>query len=76
MTVVNIYKAKTNLSELVKRVVKGEVIIIGKAGDPLVQMVPYREQKPSRKPGAWKGKVKIEKGFDRLSKSILKAFNE
>jgi len=29
---------------------------------------------PIRKPGAWRGKVKIKRGFDQLPESIAAAF--
>jgi len=37
---VNIHAAKTNLSELVARVEKGERIIIARAGEPVAQLIP------------------------------------
>lgn len=74
MTLVNIYEAKTNLSRLLKRVCSGEEIIIGKAGEPIVQMTAYKKKKTSRKPGAWKGKVQIDSDFDSLPKETLDSF--
>lgn len=38
--VVNIHAAKTGLSALVKRVEKGERIMIARAGRPVAQLVP------------------------------------
>ena len=37
---VNIYEAKTRLSELVDQVSRGETVIIAKAGTPLAKLVP------------------------------------
>jgi prevent-host-death family protein len=42
---VNIYDAKTNLSNLVDRAAAGEEIIIAKAGKPKAKLVPYRTGK-------------------------------
>lgn len=42
--VVNIHEAKTHLSRLIERVVNGEHVVIAKAGRPLVDLVPHREQ--------------------------------
>ena len=36
----NLYEAKTQLSQLVERAAKGEEVIIAKAGKPMVKMVP------------------------------------
>ncbi len=38
--VVNIYDAKTNLSNLVDRALAGEDVVIARAGKPMVQLVP------------------------------------
>lgn len=42
--VVNIHEAKTHLSRLIERAANGEHIVIAKAGKPLVDLVPHREQ--------------------------------
>ena len=70
----NIYEAKTHLSRLVERVAEGEEIIIGKAGKPVAKLVAYREPaRPDRKPGYWKGRVRIAKDFDRLPDAVAAA---
>jgi prevent-host-death family protein len=37
----NLYEAKTKLSDLVDRAAKGEEIVIAKAGKPLARLVPF-----------------------------------
>jgi prevent-host-death family protein len=75
MNVTNIHEAKTHLSRLIERVESGEEVIIARAGKPVVRMVRYTEAaKPIRKPGAWKGKVKIKAGFYEADKEIEKMF--
>jgi prevent-host-death family protein len=75
MELTNIHEAKTHLSRLVERVAAGEEIVIAKAGKPVAKLVPYREPAPPvRKPGFWRGKVKIKRGFDELPESIAAAF--
>jgi prevent-host-death family protein len=59
---VNIYDAKTRLSELIDRASGGEEIIIAKAGKPVARLVPLRVSE--RKPGRWAGKVWIAPDFD------------
>ena len=60
---VNLYEAKTNLSELVERAAAGEEIVIAKAGKPKARLVPIAA-KPERKFGLLKGKVWISPDFD------------
>jgi prevent-host-death family protein len=40
MKTVNIYEAKTQLSELIEEASKGESFIIAKAGKPMVKVIP------------------------------------
>ena len=42
---VNMHEAKTQLSKLGELSLKGEKIIIAKAGKPLWQLIPYTESK-------------------------------
>jgi prevent-host-death family protein len=42
----NIYEARTHLSRLVERASAGEEIVIARAGEPLVKLVPYRYVEP------------------------------
>lgn len=72
-TVYNVYEAKTSLSKLVDRAAKGEVIVIAKSGKPLAKLSPL--DRPKRRPGGWKGRVRIAADFDGpLPKEILAAF--
>ena len=45
---VNLYNAKTHLSELVERAAAGEEIVIAKAGKPKAKLVPYEEPRKKR----------------------------
>jgi prevent-host-death family protein len=72
--IVNIHEAKTHLSRLVARVAEGEEIIIGKAGKPVAKLVAYQSPLEPRKPGAWKGRVRIAEDFDELPEEIAAAF--
>lgn len=64
MQTVNIHEAKTQFSKLIEAVTQGEEIVIAKAGKPAAMLVPIQAQKPNRKPGAMKGKIKIATDFD------------
>jgi prevent-host-death family protein len=74
--IVNLYEAKTHLSELVEEAAGGEEIIIAKAGNPRARLLPLLSAKKPRKPGGWEGKdVYIADDFDEpLPDEILKGF--
>ncbi len=66
MSITNIHQAKTNLSKLIEAALRGEDVVIAKAGKPVVRLVAI-EAEPEEKPltpgekfmrgmGAWKGK--------------------
>ena len=59
---INIYDAKTRLSELVDRAAAGEEVIIAKAGKPMARLVPLQVRE--RKPGRLKGRMLIADDFD------------
>ena len=72
---VNIYEAKTHLSELVERAQKGKEIVISKAGRPVARLVPLDRVAERRVPGHWAGKVRIGEDFDApLPESVLDEF--
>ena len=71
---VNMHEAKTNLSKLGELSLKGEKIIIAKAGKPLWQLVPYVETKKKRKPGRLTGKIQIIGDWDESDKEISDSF--
>jgi len=71
----NIHQAKTHLSRLVDRAAAGEVIIIAKAGKPMAKLVPLGPAPlRERRPGGWRGKVRIARNFDLLPEPVAAAF--
>lgn len=73
--IMNLYEAKTHLSELVERAAAGEEIVIAKAGRPKARLVPLQKTQRPRKPGLWKGAVWIADDFDSpLPEEILAGF--
>jgi prevent-host-death family protein len=64
---INMHEAKTQLSRLVERAVAGEEVIIGKAGKPLVKLVPVEQPvvDTSKRFDFMKGQIKIPENFDR-----------
>ena len=74
MYITNISEAKSQLSALIEKVVAGEEVIIGKAGKPVAKLVRYELVQEPRRPGALKGRIKIEDDFDELPADIAEAF--
>ena len=73
---VNIYEAKTRLSELVEQAHQGETIVIAKAGRPLAKLVPLGTPAASKiKLGLMKGEFLEAPDFDDpLSEDLLALF--
>ena len=72
--IVNMHEAKTTLSRLVERARAGEEIIIAKAGEPLVTLVPVKRRAKPRVPGKWRGKIWMADDFAQLPDDVLDAF--
>lgn len=72
---VNVYQAKTHLSQLLDRAAAGEEIIIARAGRPVARLVGLTDSSASRRvPGGWRGKVSMTDDFDELPAEIDAAF--
>ena len=76
MQITNISEAKASLSKLVEKVLKGEEVIIGKAGKPVAKLVPYNLESSPRELGVghWQGQIWIADDFDDLPEDILQLF--
>lgn len=75
MKSVTVQKAQKHLAQLIQRALKGEKIIIGGDGQPLVQLVPVASSKAPRRPGALKSKFRVGKEFfDPLPEDELRAW--
>lgn len=68
MHTVNIHEAKTHLSRLIERAVKGESFVIAKAGHPLVKVVALNQpdDQVQRRIGFMSGQLKVPKNFDSM----------
>lgn len=73
---VNIYEAKTRLSELVDQASRGETVIIAKAGTPMAKLAPLASgTKRKLVFGLMKGKIEIADDFDApLPDDVLAPF--
>ncbi|HZU89422.1 MAG TPA: type II toxin-antitoxin system Phd/YefM family antitoxin [Stellaceae bacterium] len=61
---VNLYEAKTRLSQLVERAARGEEIVIAKAGKPKAKLVPLPTARLRREPKDLLGITHIAEDFD------------
>ena len=72
---VNIYDAKTRLSQLVDKVVSGEDVVVSRNGKPLVRITRLESSKRPIRFGVLKGKVQIARDFDApMPASVLASF--
>jgi prevent-host-death family protein len=73
---VNIYEAKTRLSQLVAEVERtGAEVTISRHGVPVAKLVPFRPVAPPRQLGSWRGRVEISPDFDELPADLVAAFS-
>ena len=72
MQTVNIHDAKTNLSKLIDKAVKGEPFIIAKAGKPLVRVVAIGQtDTPKPRIGFMKGRISVPDNVDDLGREVI-----
>ncbi len=75
MNITNIHDAKTHLSRLVRRAAAGEEIVIGRAGEPLAKLVPYRPEAGPREGGQWRGRIQVADDFDAPDPQLERLFD-
>ena len=73
MKTVNIHEAKTHLSRLIEDVATGEEVIIARNGKPVARLLPIAPRSRPRRPGQWRGQVRIGSDFDAPLPSALSA---
>lgn len=73
---VNIYNAKTQLSQLINRVERGEEIVISRNGRPVARLAPLAAMKRDRTPGLLKGRIAIKAGFDDMTEQDERDWSE
>ena len=70
------HEAKRRLSELAKRVEKGEIVVITRGGKPCMDLVPHRRSREPRLPGVLKNQVTIAQDFDLTPEVAIEAFEQ
>lgn len=73
---VNIHEAKSRLSKLGELVLKGERVVIAKAGKPYLDLVPHRERMELRTPGRLKGRIRMAENFDETPEEVIESFED
>jgi prevent-host-death family protein len=79
---VNIGEAKTRLSELIAAALRGEEVVIGKAGRPVARLVPEKDAVDLERAGrlaernAWIGSGKGRYSEQALDEVVEPAFTE
>ena len=66
MTTVNIHVAKASLSELIRRVLRGEEVVIARANAPLVKLVSAKRPDEKRSLGWAEGRIELADDFDEI----------
>lgn len=70
---VNMHEAKSQLSKLGKLAWEGEEIIIARAGEAWLRLIPFRERLKERKLGGLEGLIRISPDFDEEDEELIEA---
>jgi prevent-host-death family protein len=73
---VSLYEAKTQLSRLVDRALRGDEVVITRHGRPVARLVPATPNRVPRKLGTLKGKIRVARDFDAPLPDDLQALFE
>lgn len=72
---VNIYEAKTRLSQLVETAAAGEDVVIARAGRPVARLTQLKASARKRRLGVLDGRFRIPDDFNEpLPEDVVRAF--
>lgn len=75
MKKVNIYEAKTRLSQLVEEAAAGQEVVIARAGRPVARLTTLSRTSRKRRLGLLDGRFRIPDDFNRpLPDDLLRSF--
>jgi prevent-host-death family protein len=75
MRKVNIYEAKTRLSQLVEEAASGRDVVIARAGRPVARLTRLAKTGGKRRLGVLDGRFRIPEDFNRpLPEEVRRAF--
>ena len=73
MRTINIHEAKTQLSRLIARALKGESFLIAKAGTPLVKVSALDVPNSPKRLGFLAGHIKVPRDFNTMGSAEIAA---
>ncbi len=71
---VNMHEAKSRLSQLGENAWSGIKVVIAKSGKPYLDLLPHKEVGKPRKPGRYKGRIRISRHFDHTPDDVIDTF--
>lgn len=74
MIISNINESKAKLSQLIKRALAGDEVIIARGLEPLVRLVPISKDTSPRVGGQWAGLVSIDDNFEFTEQELIEFF--
>jgi prevent-host-death family protein len=75
MDAIDVQQAKTQLSQLLMRVQRGEEIVIAKGGKPVALLSPYRQSQPQERiPGRLRGQFTVPNNFNEPDEELIRLF--
>jgi prevent-host-death family protein len=73
MVTVSIHEAKAQLSKLIDRAVKGEMVVIAKDGRPLVKVTALDAPPRPKRLGFLVGEIAVPEDFNRMGETEIAA---
>ena len=74
MTLVNVRRAKTHLSQLLQEVEQGQEVVIARSGVPIARLVAWQAPpRPVAAPGAMRGQIQLSEDFDAPLDGLFEA---
>lgn len=71
---VNVYEAKTRLSQLLEKAAAGDEVVIARNGKPMARLVPVQRGSRASTFGALHGKISMASDFDETPQEVLDDF--
>lgn len=69
------HEAKSQLSRLGRLAWEGEEVVIAKAGQPYLRLLPYNNPVGKRTLGVWAGQVEMAPDFEDTPQEVVDAFH-
>jgi len=63
MEIVKMHEAKTHLSKVVQKVLKGERVFISKNNEPVMELIPFKKDTKKSAFGKLEGQISLTESF-------------